>query len=1045
MRYIVPFLENSQQAKLLLSKLNLDPKNNEDYNKINKLLSGNGYMYWFCKLFFVDKVSFEELTNIWNIIKTEPQIISKFSKPVVNLKNLESFWDEYLSCKGLNNAKNIYNQFPSSQKKFINLKNNDDILLLNDLYKDKDKEFFIKKISRYHTKSSFIEALKLFLYNKSDNKFDSLLNLLKSDNINIKYYSDENDIIVCTVNYPQLRKYGADTSWCIVGSEGTFNSYNSEPLSQQFIIFLLDRNDNYSKIGITTNMKGIKTAHLKDDKYIKSEEIVNLLKTRKFDTSLLYPSKENASGISWAYCPFNVLKKIGFTDSEIIEKKRNDVLQLDWNSLSVYFLIKSGFNKFEIIKKKNLYGHYAQIYLNDDDVISGGTPPKTDLEFFTSEEINKYKLLEKTKLSFSDLNPYSKEEIIKKKLIYRVVGIKLFQLGELGFSYKEILKLSKDPIFQSDNLLKFISGKSREKVIKDSILYPFREVDNRTRDELIKLVGLTSDDVSFDRLYSAFRSGADYFQNIEKTIEFFSKIYKLTKDNISKIIFDNSRSKYPLILSEFIGKDFYRNECLDLLSSFISKEDRPDYNYLEMNIFKNNLVEYTDLYDEIFSKTKQYLLGGKYPNTYRLKITSEDRYGRSINIKSTLSNLNFWGATDTMSLKGIGDLFNYAKLRNSKEILDYCIKKGYDISGKEGFELASKLKDTHEEELDLLIFCIENFIDVDNCYSRLEEYMKSRKSKVSDWDKLRIEKLLKNKKGYENKWEEFVNQDIINDAIQQTKAASEYAWARAREKAKPETWYEKYWPIIKKLDFIKIKKDLKETDDVLFVSTVILLAKVNKIDEIDNIEYDFISNQGWSSFPGSNPLVDLAKVVADKHITNWKRTWIKLDESQRKNLFLWLDKKADEYIQKIEDPLPILRSMVVDWYIFNKEKLNNYIEKVKKIKNNYAYIGRGDVEKRKTIRLKELDKLFVYLGEEGKFDDLEKILNQFKLGKIEKKNTMTSIGRANLFYSRGEKDDIYNVDVTKDNKKRYKEIFDKYFNSQSIKESYILKWIDFNI
>ena len=163
MLHIKPFLllENVAQAKALLKKLNIS-NTDENFIKINKMLSGNGYTYWFTKLFFVDKQPFSEIENIWNTIKGEPRIISKFTTPVVQLENAEKFWDEYLSCKGLANAKSMYNEFASAQKKFIDLKSEYDINLLNDLYKDENRNDFIKKISSYHSKKELIDRLKSF-------------------------------------------------------------------------------------------------------------------------------------------------------------------------------------------------------------------------------------------------------------------------------------------------------------------------------------------------------------------------------------------------------------------------------------------------------------------------------------------------------------------------------------------------------------------------------------------------------------------------------------------------------------------------------------------------------------------------------------------------------------------------------------------------------------------------------------------------------------------------------------------------------------------
>ena len=261
-------LENVRQAKLLLSKLDIDPAKDPDYLKIRTMLNGNdGYTYWFCHLHFVNKTPLNELENIWEIIKSDRATIAKFEKPLIELKTIEEFWDEYYKLKGKSAIRNTYNKFLPEQRKFIDLDKDNGLLDSLSKRKDADDKFF-NKSKRYHSRDSLINAIKLFLAADSNSNFDTLLRNLDSDDIDIRYYNKENNIIVVTVNYPQLKKYGGDTSWCIVGSEHTFKSYNTSPLSQQFIIFNTDRNDNYCKIGVTTNSNGFYTAHLRNDAHI---------------------------------------------------------------------------------------------------------------------------------------------------------------------------------------------------------------------------------------------------------------------------------------------------------------------------------------------------------------------------------------------------------------------------------------------------------------------------------------------------------------------------------------------------------------------------------------------------------------------------------------------------------------------------------------------------------------------------------------------------------------------------------------------------------
>ena len=96
---MIPFsllLENVRQAKDYLAKINIDPSTNKEYQAIRTMLNGNdGYTFWFVKQHFGNKSPLEELQNVWNICQQERATVAKFSKPLVNLENIEEFWDEY--------------------------------------------------------------------------------------------------------------------------------------------------------------------------------------------------------------------------------------------------------------------------------------------------------------------------------------------------------------------------------------------------------------------------------------------------------------------------------------------------------------------------------------------------------------------------------------------------------------------------------------------------------------------------------------------------------------------------------------------------------------------------------------------------------------------------------------------------------------------------------------------------------------------------------------------------------------------------------------
>jgi len=369
MQILSLIIENVKQSKDYLKKIGIDPTKSPEYLKIRDMLSGNdGYTYWFVNQHFGNKVPMAELENIWNIFQNERSTVLKFEKPFSKLENVEEFWDEYYKQKNLSKSRTAYNKFKREQRDLLDF--NDEVTrkLLDGLADSKDAdETFYNKSSRYHTTKDLKNAISIFLSGKTDKEFGKLINSLESDNQDIIYQNESNSIIITRVDYDSIKKWGGDTSWCIVGSKYTFDSYNTHPLSQQFIIFLTDEPGIKSKIGVTTNINGYNTAHYKNDGYCSQKDLTEILDNRGVKFSILLPSKESLlEQPKWNSFAVKTLKDIGFTMEEIVERKNifssNDLANmnseevrkyiLDWNPYSVDVLIGTGLSKKEILSKK---------------------------------------------------------------------------------------------------------------------------------------------------------------------------------------------------------------------------------------------------------------------------------------------------------------------------------------------------------------------------------------------------------------------------------------------------------------------------------------------------------------------------------------------------------------------------------------------------------------------------------------------------------------------------------------------------------------------
>ena len=1076
-------LENVKQAKQLLAKLNIDPSKDSDYLKIREMLNGNdGYTYWFCHLHFVNKTPLNELENIWEIIKSDRATISKFEKPLIELKTIEEFWDQYYKLKGQTIIRSTYNKFLPEQKAFINLEKDNDLLDALSKRKDADDNFF-NKSKRYHNRESLVNAIKLFLSADSNSNFDTLLRNLDNDDVDIRFYNKENNIIIVTVNYQQLKKYGGDTSWCIVGSESTFKSYNSYNLSQQFIIFNTDRTDNYCKIGVTTNVNGFYTAHLRNDAMFDQPSLKSFLDNKDVKFSVLMPSKENIQALkSWANIRVDSLINIGFTKEEIVDKK-------------------------EVYNSRDVYGRYS-----------------SDLDSFTKEEIDKWNLLDKTELNIDDLKKYTVEEIITKNLLNRVPSYNLSNLRTLGFSdeqckeillkklsltsndlqvfsYDEIISnkllekcpglslgemgLLKFPLEEikkvakgrTDDISTIILKRNRQQIIKvilDHFLsnlgfnVEYSDRDRIKRD-LISIVRPTKDEIKFSTLADICKKDRD----IKEIINYFDQIeYPLDESDIKYLVSGNTLLS---TISYLIHNNIHVDTCISIIQNTIDsateelktvKARYSRYKYvlakssIIMQQVKISLSKYPDLYTELYNICKEILIG--LPDELRIMQGSDnDRSDKKMSMEGTFTNIEFWQCEDILKdIDTITTIFYYAGLDNVGILFNFLKKKNIILDESQSFTVLKGVKN-YAGDIQVLISSIKNGIYVDSSYRKLVEYAKSQKDKLSYSERNEIKSILSNHDTYKKDWEKYEELEIFNNAIKATKSIAKYTWGISNEHRTetPESWYTKYWPLIKDADWESIFKKYDSFEGKTFISAIVILSHLNKMEEADDINWDFIFNYKSRN----STLKSLSKVIADKAITNWRRTWeLKLSDDQRKSIYDWLYPivMREAFSDPEESPFEILGMISPCIYIYDKDKFWKLVDKLKTLKNNIYTDTHNDVDRFMTFRLGPISGAIIYMAEEGYFEDIEKILKEFSELKMSKKEIESSyyIGYgANLFYSRvidkdGKKHDLYDRGTSAVNKPKLMVLFDKYFkNKEPIKrvkkvvENIILRWNDFKI
>lgn len=1129
MKYLNKFSlinENVAQAKAFLKKIKiseLDP----DFIKIKDMLKGHeGYVFWFTKLRFSDNQPIAELNDVWNIINDNSGLVNYFTKKVVELDSLESFWDQYERAKLFSGAKNVLNKFPANQKRFFKLDNEEDFNLLVSLSKSKSLPALIRKISSFKDKATLVASAKMLLTSSFDGKFGELFKLAEDIGANIEVSDEENNIIVCSVNYEQIRKLGGDTSWCITRAKSTFDSYASGGF--QWVILLVDnfgKNDRLSKIGLTTHF-GYTAAHDKYDGHIPEVKLAQILSERGVNIRDFYMSKENLISMP------------------------------DWDLVSVELLSDNKISKSEIIKKKLIF--------KEKNRYNRQTVSKNDIDFFTDEEIKKWGLEERIEVSWEYITSLDKEEIIKKGLINRLIDKSYIKniINILNISSSEIIdhEIYKLPqvliifedmfdVFSKEEIIKykifnytqgfylnkmFEKGFSKEEII-DHEIYKIANINSETlsyfkKDELIKYKIIDrANNIPYDVLLSCgfnkdeiFKKYSNILNSITKAvIKFFegktksaiksrlgttfwnddivslgidkSELYKfkllsmsLYDINFDMIGFDGlenilgseitiEKSNIETLKTlgfKITNKDtflkminlFKTGYGIKLLSSIISyrklfdKEELAfdlctnylnqtlinnsyNFDYFDFMLEKQNLIcpEYNQII-EVFKqkRKKKYYLS----TTWDIKTpySKESGYG-SYDFKNTVAfmkELNF-NKEDILELgiRGFANIFQDIKDDDKVDKLINLINS-YDIKLDENAEMIviegivgvnsnsdHKDKDiTHSEEY-YIEFIKRNFKLEDSLKGLLLHFKKNKKL-TSTQEILYRDYFKKGGSKYIELFEkELKGIKLIESHSNCLKDLN--LIFRYDSNKKIEDWYDKNFKIYKDIQPLahRFEKPLND------IKVMWLLASLNKLDEFNNFYKWDMSSPGFSF--DNNILHSVCKLLS-KVGNDYDRyfKYIKLSEYQIRDIYELILKNVDETEYWVK------KYLIVCYYLYDKEKFDNFLNEILTIKNNYKY----HKDAIKTLRIDGIRYILKYLVNSKDTDTIKILLDKIlsmrekstprinKMTKVEFNSTLEYIESLGA-YNREIRDFLNNyIDEAKN-------------KFENIKESFIIRWCDF--
>ena len=285
--------------------LNAYEQSNKDIFEMCKDHPGWTYpfIYWANN----ELISYNKLRNVYNrlikmkdVLNQLPKPIHEYVPPIPNTregfntrtKTLEKLEDDLNKIEKDRQAKSIYNQFPSKLKReFDSLPNKEKYNgLFLSFYELEDKDTFMNKVSAFKSIGELLQKMEDYVESTSEFSYTKILEQAKEiKDVDIVYNNKEDKIIIVELkSFTACNSLMKMANWCIQRDNYYWDNYvgAANMFTRQYAIFnfRVPISDKRSVIGVTVKEDGgFYTAHLKDDSFIKSQDMEEFLSMEEMD------------------------------------------------------------------------------------------------------------------------------------------------------------------------------------------------------------------------------------------------------------------------------------------------------------------------------------------------------------------------------------------------------------------------------------------------------------------------------------------------------------------------------------------------------------------------------------------------------------------------------------------------------------------------------------------------------------------------------------------------------------------------------------------